>query len=534
MPALTDREASLVRGLSVVSPALYVAPFHRTHKNKPLDFKNNPCMREVYADPSTDQTHIKSTQNGISEFLLALLFGLCLSGRNVFHVMPTIQLSARFVRERFDKTAVYTSLYHSRMSGSSSGADNVGMKQVGMGTTAFVGSNSPSSFTEFVADAYVIDEQDRCDESNVLMSEERLAASDLRMKIRSSNPTVTGRGIDLEYASTDQLEWHLRCDGGHYVLPDFFKHVVRQEDDGVYVVVDADWDPRSLQSPLGLPDARLVCDRCGRFLDRRGEGRWIPLNPGAGRRGRRYTKLHTTNVTLNELLYRFSKAEGNDELMERFWNADLGRAYDAPGARVTSAMIDSCRGDWPLGQVPADGFLVVGVDVGTFFNVAVLHGRYGTPGLRLVDAFACRDAQEVKEAVVRYGARCLVIDGNPEPRTSRAITALMPAGSVGLLCYYAKGRHDQVSGDVVTVDRTSALDNVKAAFATGGLGLPSNVDAVDGFYDQVEASTRIYDPDLNNGEGGYRWVEGSRPDHYFHAVGYALIAARLLTMAGRQ
>ena len=525
MSALSEREVRVIRGMSAVAPALYASAFHRTHKNRKLDFINNPCMRDVYADTSIDQVHIKSTQNGISEYLLALLFGLNLQGYNVFHVMPTIQLSGRFVRERFDKTAIFTSFYKARMSGEGSGADNVGMKQVGHGTTAFVGSNSPSSFTEFVADAVVIDEQDRCDESNLLMAWERLSASELRMQVKSSNPTVTGYGIDEEYVTTDQLEWHLKC-GGHLVKPDFFKHVVRQESEGLWVVVDKEWNPES------GADAKLICDVCGKPLDRRGDGRWISLNPGARRRGRRYTKLHTTNVTLNELIARFAKAEGNDELMERFWNADLGRAYDSPGARVSRAMIDNCRGDWKLGDIPSDGFCVIGADVGTYFNVVVLHGRFGAPGFRLIDAFASRDKQDVKDAAARYGARCMVIDGNPEPRTSREVVSSLPSGVVGLLCYYAKGHRDQVSGDIVTVDRTSALDNVKAAYATLGLGLPINVDSVEGFYEQTEASTRIYDLDLNAGEGGYRWTEGSKPDHYFHATGYALIAARLLTLAG--
>lgn len=515
---------AIARGLRECAPAAFMAAMgHRTHKNKPLNF-DSPCMREVYLDPSIDQTHIKSTQNGLSEYLLALCFGLNLLGRNVFHVMPTIQLSGRFVRERYDKTSVLTPFYHSKTSTAPGAADNVGLKQFGMGTTAFVGSNSPSSFTEFAADAFIVDELDRCDQSNLLMAEERLSASDLRMRVRSSNPTVVGYGIDAEYAKTDQLEWHLKCGCGAEVLPDFFKHVVRKEAEGLYVVADPDWDPESGR------DARLVCDRCGRFMDRFGDGRWIALNPGARRRGRRYTKLHTTAVTLNELIDKFSRAEGNDELMERFWNADLGKAYDAPGARVTVQMLDSCRGSWRMREVPSDGFCAVGVDVGSSFNVVVLAGRHGEPGLRLVDAFASREVQDVKDALSRYSARCLVIDANPEPRTSRALVASLPSGAQGYLCYYAKGRHDQVTRDVVTVDRTSALDNVKAAYATRGLGLPVDVDSADGFYDQTCASTRIYDPDLNGGEGGYRWVEGSRPDHYFHATGYALVAARLLTL----
>ena len=83
----------------------------------------------------------------------------------------------------------------------------------------------------------------------------------------------------------------------------------------------------------------------------------------------------------------------------------------------------------------------------------------------------------------------------------------------------------------MSVDRTAALDNVRAALATGALILPREIRRVPEFYEHLRASTRVYDPDARGGEGAYDWVHGTRPDHYHHALGYMLVAGRLLVAA---
>ena len=520
---ITGRPPLLTTAISKGAPTLFTAlQGHRTHKGVLLDLKSSPAMLTLYADNSKEIWVMKSTQNGVSEWLLVTVFTECQQGRNVFYVLPTIQLAGRFVRERFDKTVLHTPHY-AKLIDTGGKADNVGMKQIGPGTVVFVGSNSPASFTEFAADVAIIDERDRSDQTNILMTDERLSASKYRRMISISQPTLEGFGIDEGYATTDQLHWAIKCDCGQHVEPNFFKHVLRQEDEDLWVIADPDFDPLSGQ------DARLVCDQCHRPMDRRGNGRW-QAHGVPGKRGYHFSKLFTTWVDIQELIAKFEKAEGNDDLMARFYNADLGLPFNSPGAKLSPNALNECLGNHHTGEIPEEGAAVAGIDVGSTFHIIIGHLKYGTTGIRVIAIIECRDPEEVLDALVKYRVRSFVIDGMPEMRLSRTIVARHPGGFV---CFFTKGKADVITHRRVTTDRTATLDNVKAAVVTRGLSLPANAPSIPGFYDQMCASTRVYDPDANGGEGGYFWVEGSKADHYFLATGYMLIAARLIQMAQR-
>ena len=81
----------------------------------------------------------------------------------------------------------------------------------------------------------------------------------------------------------------------------------------------------------------------------------------------------------------------------------------------------------------------------------------------------------------------------------------------------------------MTVDRTASLDAVNEAIMLGPtrLKLPGNAMSIPDFVLQMTALTRVFDPELNHGEDGFVWT-GDQPDHYFHAMGYMLLARRLV------
>ncbi len=533
---LTKEEKHALDVIREMNPTLYFAiNGHRTHRGNRLNFERNAFQMQIYHDIHPNISITKSTQCGISEWLMATAIGSAYIGKNVFYVLPTGNLVGRFVRERFDKTMQVTPIYRSLGAQDKDqgrrNAMSVSMKQLGPGTIAFVGSNSPAGFTEFAADIAIIDELDRCDQTNILMAPERLSASDFenRREIKVSNPTITGFGIDTEYARTDQQEWFLTCPHcGHKFAPNWFKNVVKEIAPGQYLILDPEWDHESMN------DIRLMCDKCGKPVDRYGHGEWVPQYPNRagmnwGRRGYHISKLFSANVSIVDMLDRFEKAEANEELMTRFWNADLGLAYDAPGARITRPMLDACIDQHIRGAIPGDGAAIAGIDVGAQLHVCIGHMRYGESGIRLIDAQAVRSPGDIVHLLRQYNVKTFVIDGLPETRMSRA---LAHAFAGGFMCFYAKGKRDVIGKDhVVSVDRTSALDNVKSAIMMKALHLYAGADTTPDLFDHITASTRMFDPEANAGEGAYTWNEGSKPDHYFHAMSYMLMAGRILLMA---
>lgn len=518
---LTPAERALEKGLARDFPVYFNAlRYHRTHKGKRIDFVNNRWAVDVYLDEHPFQVFIKSTQNGITEYLTCRDFTRASKARNVFHVLPNDQILQRYVHERSDKSIANTPHWRAM---SKSGTDSVHLKQIGPGTIAYVASGSASQFTEFAADDIVIDELDRCDQENTTMAPERLSFSDSPTQLWVSNPTIVGYGIDEMFSDTDQLHWHIKCECGATTHPDFFKNVVREVDAGAYAVIDPDWSPGH--------DAHMVCDKCGKPWHKNQAGLWIPHNPGALRRGRHLSKLFTARTTIGEIIQNFIDAESDDTKMTRFYNADLGLAYTAPGAKITEAMLDDCiDATRKQGVRPADGVCVAGIDVGVYFHVFVGHIAAGQAGMTLVDVQAVRTAEEVIDLLVRYRVRCYVIDAMPETRESRRIASRLPGG---FICYFSKGKNDQIQGNRLTTDRTQSLDNVKAAVVLQSLRLPVNARSIPDYYAHMTASTRVFDEDANAGEGGYDWKEGSKADHYFLATAYGFMAGRLLVMASR-
>jgi phage terminase large subunit GpA-like protein len=126
---------------------------HKTHRNEYLDFENYPYLRGIYADGARNLGIMKATQCGASEYAVARDFALAMAGFNVFHVLPTDRLLSRYVKERFDKSLMFTPEY-----AEATRASSVTLKQIGAGTICFVGSFSAANFTEFSADDAIIDE----------------------------------------------------------------------------------------------------------------------------------------------------------------------------------------------------------------------------------------------------------------------------------------------------------------------------------------------------------------------------------------
>lgn len=494
---------------------------HRTHKGEMLDFVNYPYLRQIYFDDES-KSSMKSTQSGVSEELIVEAIGHALKGMSIFYVLPTIQLMGRFVQNRYYKSVEHSEFYK-RISreGETKDASSMSLQHVGKGSIAFVGSNSPKVFTEYPADMVIIDELDQCNAENIEMAWERMSNSNYRREIKVSQPTVDGRGIHAVWLDSCQYKWYIKCDCGHEFHPDFFTHVLRKINESDYVIIDSEYDWQSGR------DINLICDKCGRPVDRKKEGRWIERFKGKPS-CYHISKLFSTKVSLLEIVERFTAGLHNAYKMQRVYNGDLGLPYTAKGSKLDDIDLDKCVGDFNLDRPSYP--CVMGVDVGSMLHVRINEllpdGR-----IKAVYIGSVKDPEEVESLYNQYGVKIAVIDANPERRMAEKLCIKLK----GMFrCFYGNElKSDNINSDkkAITVDRTSALDNVIERVLSQSLLLPRNASTISEYYDHMKASTRIYDPDINAGKGAYRWIE-SGADHFFHAEAYSLIAKNLLIMAG--
>ncbi len=324
---------------------------HVTHKNRPFDLGAYPYMRAVLLDQSPMIVGKKSTQGGWTELFMVKTMAALDEGLSVFAVYPTEQLRNRFVRNRFDRSVALTPYYRERISGEVTKrlaqSASVSLKHFGTAAIAFIGSGSISAFGEFPADVLLVDEYDNCDQTNLPMAEERLSNSEHRIKWLIGNPTIDGFGISKLYKESDQSRWYIKGTCGHVIRPEWGKHVVRKIDEAKFEVLDPEWE-----GPGG-PEAKLICDKCEKPIDRFGKGEWVIENVHGLWRGYHVSKLFSTKMTINEMLDRFDNGLFNPTRAQRFWNGDMGEAFEAKGAKVQIADLQECVGDY------AQGLLVV-------------------------------------------------------------------------------------------------------------------------------------------------------------------------------
>lgn len=530
-PVLQDQDDSKV--MSVIRdefPVLYLAlVHHHTHKRQRPTFHEHEYLRQIYSDNRPRKVLMKGTQCGISEWLIMWSIHRAMMGRSVFYVLPNEDLKRRFVRNRFDKSVMYTPYYFEALKSSREEGKGLGymsdgatlsLKNFRNGTIGFVSSNSAPAFSEFPADDLVIDELDECNKKNIARAPERLGHSKYPHEIRVANPTYEGMGIDVEFGKSDQEYWNTKCPHcGHWQPYDYFKNIVRQENESNYVIRDREWSRDSRK------DIRVICanPKCEKPIDRYASGEWIDTQiSDIG--GYQLNKLFASQRTILSVVERHENGLKNDTELERFYNGDLGIPYTPPGSKITKTMLNSCVRDFRM-EPPIEGVCVAGVDVGKKLHVTIAK-ILPESKLQMVHIGTADSLQDIKELSKTYRVKIGVIDSMPEMRLARSVTGL----SGWWRCFYngsdAGQKIDSVNPlqKVVTVDRTQALDAVKETLVSEEMMLPVNAASIDEFYLHMEAATRTHDEEKNV----TIWTEGSKADHYHHAYAYMLVAKRLL------
>ena len=498
-------------------PLFFAMSCHRTHRGTQLDFVNNPFLKQIYADKSQILGVMKSTQCGLSEYVLCREIALACSGRNVFHVLPTDRLIGRFVRERMDKTIESTPKYREIVKQAKS-ADNITMKQFGSGTIVFVGSNSESSFAEFPADDAIIDEYDRCDQKNIVMVDDRLSASQYRTKAIIANPTITDYGIHKIWKESKQYEWHVKCPHcGRWIQPDFFKHVVEQVDDTIWTFKDVEWDRDSRR------DIYCICE-CGKPFDPRSDGKWISQNPKSDISFYHVSKMFSTLVSIKDMCEAFTKGLQDDNAMARFYNSDLGLPYTPKGAKFTKELLDSCISDYILPNKVSRP-CIAGVDVGTCLHCRI-NEILPDGSERAVFFGELHDIEDLVYVTQQFNIVCGVIDAMPEIRLSKQISQWRG----WVRCFFQSSRsadHLDLKENTVSVNRTELIDSVMSKFIEKRCFLPKNAGSIKNYYSHMTELTRVFNESRNE----YDWV-GDGADHYLFAEVYMSVARRILSKLG--
>lgn len=476
---------------------------------------------------------MKAVQVGFSEFALCTVISHTIRGRNVFYVLPTCVSRDRFVKARVNwhlaTNAAYRSLAEwNEPQGAAarrSQVDAVALKALGPGLVTFVGSESPQSLTEFPADVLIVDDYDFCEQANLPLARDRIAHSEVAGTLYAGNPTIATFGISDEYEAGTANRWLAKCVRcNHWQEIDWFANIVEEESESVFhlratgALVDGTIHD-------GLDEHALcVCAKCGRPLSRYAPGAWVAQHAGRQTESFALNQLICGIRPLAVMLADFWKALHNPGLLTAFHNMCLGRPHSAKGSRITEELLRERTGDHPR-LSESDCYGVGGIDVGGMFNIEIIDEQN-----RIVFIDAVSTIGELDRIAAAFPNVVWVIDALPESRLVREWADNRPGQVFRCLFTLRDSVHawlvDADEG-VVKADRTQVMDAAYAALATGTdpLLIPRDALAIPDYVDQMSAPARILDPDKS--PPVYRWVEGSRPDHYALAHTYAVLAREI-------
>ena len=535
--------SAVVEGLSDQYPLLGLAlKHHKTTRMQPLSFKDKPYLIELYCDAPRIEGFdaMKAVQVGWSELLVQLVLERAgWANRIAAYILPTYQLRDRFVQRRIHPVLQAVPAYKQRLKNGDLG--NLRIKNFGGGSLLFLGSNTVNDFIEFSADIIVVDEFDRCVQSNLALARDRLRASEYPQLFRIGNPTLPKTGVAALYSASDGRKWFHTCTHcGEKQNLEWLTNVVDRDASGKWIL-------RDKQNAVGGM-IRPVCRRCGKPFER-GEkpGEWVAERPYNPRRGYHISRLDVLSQDFRELWNEWLEAQGNSNKLVAFYASVLGKPFEAKGSSVDMEMLAraACapRMDRAGKQELDYEIVVAGIDVGRELNVDVATVTKPDEKYRRHGIFqgTFRTFDEVYDMLARYRVNVAVIDARPEIRKAQELRDRCQASGICDLWLAQFHPTDRVGRDdygmrldhmrrVVTADRTQLLDATMDDIRSDPCRkeFPEDIWEVQGWSDQMTAPKRL----LSEKGDRYIWHEGNAEDHYRFADAYQRVALDLYTKGG--
>lgn len=525
LPQSWDTSLSgIIKSLQEEFPRLWlVIRHHRTTKNEPLRFSNRKYLVPIYKDHSVEIVIRKAVQVGISDWAICDAFTHCDAGRSVFYVFPTQSLRSTFVQNRIDKAKVNVPYYAQRLQEFKEGADSTILKHFGQGVLKMVGSNAITEFGEFPADCVIIDERDFCNFENLPYARNRLHAAPIKFYREIGNPTIEGDGIDASYHDSDQKVWMIPCQHcGEWQIIDFFINVIRQISDSEFELLDKN------RTEDSTDDIRVYCKFCGKPMDRLGAGEHV-ASRNHHRSGYALSNLISPTVSIKELWEAHKQAQGNQTLLQIFYNSLLGLPYTAKGAKLTLALMQACLGEHVLLSTSTGSYM--GVDVGKKLHT-IIRDKDEAGHNRLIHIASYNEFEQLERVMAQFNVRIAVIDAEPETRKVREFQKKM-GRRVWLCDYIAQPSIMPIKKNeqerIIQADRTQTLDSSGAEIELQEILFPKNFARADNgdFLQQMCAVTRTYDTISKT----FKYKEPAGvADHYRHAYNYAWMAQEILRL----
>lgn len=489
-------------------------------KTGPLDWHHYPFQVEMHSTAITEAEEVcvrKCTQVGVSAWLeRQLIYYVDVRGATAIYVFPNSKVMYDFSDSRVKKM-IQASPY---LSGRLAGVDNKGLKEIGLGTIYFRGSESIDDLESVDADIIGLDEYDRLVPLNIPIVENRVSGpQSLGLIRRVGVPIVPGGGISRQWRNSDRRRWFVRCE-----------HCQKRQ----YLT----W-----QKNVDQKRAVRICMHCQRELSpeviRRGE--WVKEQPDSAIPGFHISKLVVPDLRQAQLAKMVVRSHSRlPEDIQSFWNRDMGEGYAPEEGRLSDAALAAATsaGEDAGATAHMESYVglnmtTMGVDVASVrdLNVRISEWIDGQTkrciALKRVSSF-----DDLIPLMARFQIKMAVIDHAPDGRLSRAFAHRFP-GRV-YTCAFSQNMLKLLNihkdEPTVTVRRTEMIDSM-LGMIRGQRNLLAP-DAPADYGPHLQSLVRIQEKDHKGRRAVFYITEGDADDWAFAEVFDALAGDLMLMHQG--
>lgn len=433
----------------------------------------------------------------------------CLYGRyrqNVMYMMPTVKQV-----EALSKISLDPIIDNNLWLAKKFTVNTAAVKTINGRSIYFVGAQpqkvgqsstkDSANLRSIPCDAVNRDELDLMDEDMVELSKQRLRDSDLKEETDFGSPTVPEYGIDYLYGKSTQGKWQIKCRscGKYTCLVDHFPKSI--------IMVDGRW----IRSCIHCHAEVFVAD-----------GDWQEDYPERDKVGRWVDGLLSPKIDLKTDMERFLESDGTARC--EFMRSVLGIATVEAKCQLSDTDVeDRIRKD--LMRFTSAGETVLGADINKTINY-VVGIKTGDDAYAVLQAGEAEDFIQLHDIANKMNVRLAVLDAQPDIHAARDFQKNEPY--TVYRCYYSEQmpgppRYNAKEGSV-HLNRNEWCDKVYDVFSARKISIPSQMPQ--DFVRHITAPMKTVLPNPETGIQRPRWVKPqSKPDHYFHAILYFLLAA---------
>ena len=498
---------------------------HTTLGGKPFNFKNHLYQVDLINDMHPNMCCKKLSQVGMTEIQIRkmLAFMSMNPGTRVIYTFPNLTL-----RDNNSKTRIRPLIDMDFPDKTVGGDKQIRTNELIQVNSSFlyISSGSESDVTSTPGDMVLNDEIDLGDSDFYSLVNSRLQASSWKIKQSFSTPTFSGFGVSLEYQNSDQREYFIKCPHcGHWHVPQYDLDSVFIPDLPNYIQKLTDIR-EELAVDLDLDNAYVMCSKCHKPLEMSDDSirEWVPRYPSRiHARGYQIRPFSTHTLSVRYLVMTMADYIKKGKI-RRGYNTVLGEEYSEGDVRIDEMLIRNCFKSRLVQPISKDRPCYIGIDMGIVCHIVVVTEGAALEFIRTNWENLKNKVQELEE---KYNIVAGAIDRYPYTPLSNEIRD-MTNGRIQPVVYgTGKVAEPKVEADksisYYNCNRTMALDEVKTLISNGEIDFYGYLDQEDIIVEHLRDMVR----EESEGEKQPEWRKLNGNDHFFHALGYALLAKKI-------